>query len=78
LNKNLKAVLLLWKTRRTKVSIFINVPGRMHESVFIDDLQWNVDRAETVGIPSHTFTSLEALVGFLDGIDVSRLKEALR
>ncbi len=49
-----------------------------HESVFIDDLQWNVDRAETVGIRSHTFTSLEALVGFLDDIDVCRLKEALR
>ncbi len=36
-----------------------------HESIFIDDLQWNVDRAQEVGIQSHTFTSLETLVEFL-------------
>ena len=49
-----------------------------HECVFIDDLQWNVERAEAVGIRSHTFTSLEALVGFLEAVGVSRLEGAPR
>lgn len=49
-----------------------------HESIFIDDLQWNVDRAEAVGIRSHTFTSLETLVGFLDTVGVSGLGGVVR
>jgi HAD superfamily hydrolase (TIGR01509 family) len=44
------------------------------ECLFIDDLRWNVERAEAVGIRSHTFTSLETLVGFLEGMGVSRLE----
>jgi HAD superfamily hydrolase (TIGR01509 family) len=37
-----------------------------HDCVFIDDLQWNVDRAVALGIQAHTFTSAEALQRFLN------------
>jgi putative hydrolase of the HAD superfamily len=37
-----------------------------HDCVFIDDLQWNVDRATAVGIPAYTFASAEALQRFLN------------
>jgi glucose-1-phosphatase len=43
-----------------------------HECVFLDDLRWNVERAEAVGIRSHTFTSIETLVGFLDSVGIPR------
>jgi HAD superfamily hydrolase (TIGR01509 family) len=33
--------------------------------LFIDDLSWNVDRAESVGLRSHRFTSAAALRAFL-------------
>jgi HAD superfamily hydrolase (TIGR01509 family) len=36
-----------------------------HNCVFIDDLQWNVERAESVGIRSHRLTSTAALRAFL-------------
>lgn len=48
------------------------------ECIFIDDLQWNVERAEAVGIRSHTFTSVETLVEFLEAVGVSRLQGAPR
>ena len=49
-----------------------------HECVFIDDLRWNVERAEAVGIQSHTFTSVETLVEFLEVVGVSRREGAAR
>ena len=36
-----------------------------HNCLFIDDLLWNVERAESVGIRSHRFTSTAALRAFL-------------
>jgi putative hydrolase of the HAD superfamily len=36
-----------------------------HHCVFIDDLSWNVERAERVGLRSHHFTSTAALRAFL-------------
>jgi HAD superfamily hydrolase (TIGR01509 family) len=42
------------------------------ECVFIDDLQWNVDRAEAAGIRSHRYTSPEAVLSFLEESGISR------
>lgn len=42
-----------------------------HDCVFIDDLQWNVDRATAVGIQAHTFTSAETLQRFLKAADLA-------
>jgi len=36
-----------------------------HDCVFVDDLAWNVERAESVGIRSHRFTSTAGLRAFL-------------
>jgi FMN phosphatase YigB (HAD superfamily) len=36
-----------------------------HHGVFIDDLSWNVERAASVGLRSHRFTSTAALRAFL-------------
>jgi HAD superfamily hydrolase (TIGR01509 family) len=36
-----------------------------HHCVFIDDLSWNIERAESVGLCSHRFTSTAALTAFL-------------
>jgi hypothetical protein len=36
-----------------------------HDRVFIDDLPWNVERAESEGVQSHRFTSTAALREFL-------------
>jgi HAD superfamily hydrolase (TIGR01509 family) len=36
-----------------------------HHCVFIDDLPWNVERAESLGVWSHRFTSTAALRVFL-------------
>ena len=36
-----------------------------HNCIFIDDLSWNVERAESVGLRSHRFTSTSALRAFL-------------
>jgi HAD superfamily hydrolase (TIGR01509 family) len=36
-----------------------------HNCVFIDDLSWNVERAESLGLRSHRFTSTAALRAFL-------------
>jgi HAD superfamily hydrolase (TIGR01509 family) len=43
-----------------------------HDCVFIDALSWNVERAESVGLRSHRFTSTAALRTFLaqEGIEV--------
>jgi HAD superfamily hydrolase (TIGR01509 family) len=42
-----------------------------HHGVFIDDLSWNVERAASVGLRSHRFTSTAALRAFLaqEGIE---------
>jgi FMN phosphatase YigB (HAD superfamily) len=42
-----------------------------HHCVFIDDLAWNVERAASVGLRSHRFTSTAALRAFLaeEGIE---------
>jgi HAD superfamily hydrolase (TIGR01509 family) len=37
----------------------------LHHCVFIDDLSWNVERAERVGLRSHRFISTAALRAFL-------------
>jgi FMN phosphatase YigB (HAD superfamily) len=39
--------------------------GEPHNCIFIDDLPWNVERAERVGIRSHRFTSSTACRAFL-------------
>ena len=36
-----------------------------HNCIFVDDLSWNVERAESVGLRSHRFTSPAALRAFL-------------
>jgi HAD superfamily hydrolase (TIGR01509 family) len=45
--------------------VLAELGGEPHNCVFIDDLQWNVERAESVGIQSHRFTSTAALRAFL-------------
>jgi HAD superfamily hydrolase (TIGR01509 family) len=45
--------------------VLTELGGEPHNCVFIDDLQWNVERAERVGIRSHRFTSTTALRAFL-------------
>jgi HAD superfamily hydrolase (TIGR01509 family) len=45
--------------------VLAELGGVPHNCVFIDDLQWNVERAEHLGIRSHRFTSTAALRAFL-------------
>jgi FMN phosphatase YigB (HAD superfamily) len=45
--------------------VLTELGGEPHHCVFIDDLQWNVERAESVGIRSHRFISTTALRTFL-------------
>src|SRR5215510_9850465 len=45
--------------------VLAELGGMPHNCVFIDDLPWNVERAESVGIRSHRFTSTTALRTFL-------------
>jgi FMN phosphatase YigB (HAD superfamily) len=45
--------------------VLAELGGVPHNCIFIDDLQWNVERAERVGIRSHCFTSTTALRALL-------------
>jgi HAD superfamily hydrolase (TIGR01509 family) len=45
--------------------VLAELGGVPHTCVFIDDLPWNVERAESVGIRSHRFASTAALQVFL-------------
>jgi HAD superfamily hydrolase (TIGR01509 family) len=45
--------------------VLTELRGEPHNCVFIDDLPWNVERAERVGIRSHRFTSTTAPRAFL-------------
>jgi HAD superfamily hydrolase (TIGR01509 family) len=45
--------------------VLAELRGVPHNCVFMEDLQWNVERAECVGIRSHRFTSTAALRAFL-------------
>jgi HAD superfamily hydrolase (TIGR01509 family) len=45
--------------------VLAELGGVPHHCVFIDDLPWNVERAERVGMRSHRFTSTAALRAFL-------------
>lgn len=42
-----------------------------HDCLFIDDLVWNVERAESVGIRSHHFHSVPALRAWLDAMGIA-------
>jgi HAD superfamily hydrolase (TIGR01509 family) len=50
--------------------------GVPHKCLFVDDLVWNVERAESVGIRSHHFTSTAGLRAFLaqEGLQFSAVE----
>jgi HAD superfamily hydrolase (TIGR01509 family) len=45
------------------------------DCLFIDDLQWNVERAESIGIRSHTFINIEGLREFLDANGINYIED---
>jgi HAD superfamily hydrolase (TIGR01509 family) len=70
----------LGQTKR-QVAIFERVIAalhcRPHDCIFIDDLPWNVERAQTIGMRATQFTSAAALREFLsqEGIEFSSTSE---
>jgi putative hydrolase of the HAD superfamily len=56
---------------RTFQRVLAELGAVPHNCVFIDDLSWNVERAASVGLRSHRFTSTAALRAFLaqEGIE---------
>jgi len=71
---------LSWEMGQTKrqVATFQRVIAALHcqthDCIFIDDLPWNVERAQTVGMWATQFTSAAALREFLmqEGIEFPR------